>query len=72
MIDLMPRLVQAQQRQAQMQQIMELLQRQLDASRRIATQQAATPALALAPNPSPFSPTLSPRPQPSPSHSPQP
>ena len=51
MIDLMPRLVQAQQRQAQMRQIMELLQRQLDASRRIATQQAATPALALAPNP---------------------
>ena len=37
----MPRLVQCQNRQAQMQQIMALLQQQLDASRRIATQQAA-------------------------------
>jgi hypothetical protein len=60
MIDLMPRLVQAQQRQAQMVQIMELLQRQLDASRRIATQQADPPALALAPNPSPSPPNPQP------------
>jgi len=46
LMDLMPRLVQCQQRQAQMQQIMNLLQKQLDASRRIATQQAAMLATA--------------------------
>ena len=52
MMDLMPRLVQCQQRQAQMQQIMGLLQRQLDASRRIATQQVHRPR-SRQPSPSP-------------------
>jgi len=46
LLELMPRLVQCQGRQRQMQQIMLLLQQQLDVSKRIATQQAAMLATA--------------------------